>query len=332
MTAAIGAAFTVSLPTFGQLLHYSSFVPQVRSRMFWGVLVHLAMAAILWTFVVAAYRRLSKSFETSAPTFKLKAGSVMTETLIILPVFLLLMFGLAQLAVNNVAGILSRVASYEAARTAWIWWPEAQAKRAGMQNAGSGAQEAPDRVKDKVRIAVALVMTPVAPGDYASGGTGLGPVTVGNIQMSEDAKMVQKGMAFRFWSIQQKVEQVLSGIPVGGSGGGYSIPNALDSSSFGVRALRKFEHAYAATPADQISVTEENGEIVTEVHYWHFQAMPYVGAVFGRIATNNPMTTMSPFSNADPIDPIGGRPGYYQEHAMEYSLPKQRYAPNPKIP
>jgi hypothetical protein len=81
-----------------------------------------------------------------------------------------------------------------------------------------------------------------------------------------------------------------------------------------VRAILKFTHAYNAT--EDTSINVQNGEVTVEYSYWHQQAFPYVGKVFGQRASENPLN-----SDRGHVD---GRAGYFVEYAGNYTLPQQR--------
>ena len=74
----------------------------------------------------------------------------MTETLIVIPVYILVMLGTMQLSQNMMAGLLTTLSAFEAGRTAAVWIPEAESGRNGVSD---------DLVNDKVRIAAATVVT-----------------------------------------------------------------------------------------------------------------------------------------------------------------------------
>jgi hypothetical protein len=221
----------------------------------------------------------------------------LTETLIVFPLFLLLTFGLAQLALNNVAGILSRVAQYEAARAAWVWTPEARAGRGGVQ---SGRD-----VRRRIRLTVALAMAPVASGSFTPRDAGL----------TRDARRLVRAMADRFPSARRRMRtRGVEGI----NRGGPSLTRALGTASFGIRALRKLTHAYAATRLEDIRLLEGPKTIGARFTYLHFQAMPLVGPIFGHRVSLGRGT--------------GRVEGYAQPITREYRLPRQPHDVQASVP
>lgn len=291
------------------LFGYARLAPDaVVGSMGWGLALHLGLAACVWAMGVIAWR-LWRLRRVNKPTvIRSSAGVVLTEFLVILPVYVLLMFGLAQLALNNVAGILARVAEYEAGRAAWIWHPEQEASRAGVDEA---------RMTDKIRITVALVMAPVAAADFNSGSSAAMGVAVGD-DLSQDARQVRAMMASRFPGLSGTIDAAL---PIDWGSQELSLSKGLDHSDFSARAVRKFTHAYYATDPEQIDVQVTDGKITTTFVYQHFQAMPAVGHIFGDYQGGL-------FGTGG----VGGRQGYYQKIEGAYALPIQKYKVNTAHP
>lgn len=118
MTAVIVAAGTmggVALEAFA-----ASLDPQLLDHGLVAIAAHLGLAAALWGCVYSA-ARLLLSMRRAPRTVRLSKGSVMVETLIVLPILLLLISGLSQLTLVNVAGLLSNLAGYNAGRAVWVW-------------------------------------------------------------------------------------------------------------------------------------------------------------------------------------------------------------------
>ncbi|MFW6058513.1 MAG: hypothetical protein ACOC9W_06625, partial [Persicimonas sp.] len=121
------------------------------------IAVHLGLAGCMWALAVLGFEVVTSR---RAPVKKLldaADGSVMTETLVVLPIFLLLTFGIAQLAVNNMAGLVTNTAVFQSGRTVWLWTSEAEASRRGVTM---------DKVRELARVQAAAVLTPVAPGEF----------------------------------------------------------------------------------------------------------------------------------------------------------------------
>lgn len=138
-------------------------VPTLWEMSTFAIALHFGIAACVWALAYIMFQLVRLRFEARTPkmpkTVRLSRGTVVTETLIIMPVFLLLTFGMAQLTLNNIAGILANVAAYQGARAAWVWQPEEDASDRRM-NLEDGTTE------QKCRIAVAFAMMPVAPGNF----------------------------------------------------------------------------------------------------------------------------------------------------------------------
>lgn len=274
--------------------------------------IHLGLATSLWVAFVVLFHQFSKVKEVK--TVKLReSGAVLTETIVVLPVMLLIIFGLAQVAVNNIAGMLANVAAYEGARSAWVWAPEINEGR------GDDTIDASD-VDERSKIAAALVMTPVAPGDYRQWSSG------GSTEFENVREAIFKG----------QYPIVGSSIPnIGGlisTGSGLASNNelrfskALDESTMRMRTLKKFTHSYSAV--DTASADVQNEEIVFDLTYYHYQGFPIVGVGFGeRLYTTN-----AP----------GNRPGYYLKIERRVKLPMRKCdtqwgssklcPPNPTVP
>ena len=231
-------------------------------------------------------------------------GTVLTEFLIILPVFLLLTFGMAQLAINNMAGMLANVAVYEAARAVWIWQPEVDTGRATA-----------DPV-DRARIAASQVMTPVAPGNFMVIPTGLSA----EFRASRNALMLSQ---IPFGG------SIPSGLTDLGAGAGsislqsaekdLSMSKALDTSTFLSRSLTKYTHAYLATNVEVIN----GSEIGATLTYQHNQVMPLVGIIFGK--KSGGLFGVN-------FDAPGMRSGYYATYQRSYAIKAQAWKPNITMP
>lgn len=265
--------------------------------------IYLGLAACLWAMVVIVFEVLTSRRNPVQKTLNLERGSVMTETLIILPVFLLLTFGIAQLAVNNVAGLLTNTAAFQSGRTAWLWSSEADIGRRGVNDT---------MVEELTRVQAAAVLTPVAPGEFiqdTGGGTEefkkMRGILVGSQLPSFSSDTGQAGM--------DAADVLVNGTYLTKvSGRDSSFLRAIDSTSgFRTRAARKFTFAYHATDAQIVNQGDNVGVRLT---YFHHQAFPLVGRIFG-----------------EPHTDIGSRPGFYAEITREFTMPKQ-LEPNKEMP
>jgi len=243
-------------------------VPELWEGSATRLLLHFGLSACVWAIFSLTFMMLAQSWKRRKTTvFQLQRGTVLTETIIILPVWMLLVFGLAQLSVNNIAGVLGNVAIYEAARTAWVWEGEV-GNRAGVTS---------EIVNEKVKIAAALVMTPVSPGGF-----------VGNPLLSDRPGKMRTALAMTHvplvgGAISQALPSDVQSLLGTAASLDFTIPTrnnqsvrrALDGELFIIRTVKKFTHAFHAT---KVTV---NGSSVT-LEYRHFIAMPMMGPVFGQ--------------------------------------------------
>lgn len=302
--AVVGVAFLLALlmipmSTLEWLTATHMTTPELMQRSAPAILLHLGLAACVWALLVILFKLAHRSRPLVVHSLSAR-GSVMTETLIVLPVFLLLSMGLTQLAINNIAAILANVAVHQAARTAWLWQPEAGKKRVTKEISDNDVQ-------DRARIAAALVMTPVAPGNFVSNPLGS--------QAFSKARFAQAASQLPFAGAAGHAGELLAGIgaidPTIATRGNLTLTRALDQSSFLQRSVQKFTHAYEAT---KIEVTQSDGRIGVKLTYKLHQTVPFVRNLLGS------------FGHA------GLRVGYFATYTREYSFKAQPYAPNASLP
>jgi hypothetical protein len=293
-----------------------------------GVLAALMSATLIY-MTTRSYNNMS-AHKRVRSVVKVRRGAVMTETLITLPPFFLLCFGLSQLSVNSIAQILANVAVHRAAQSVWVWDPETSSGRAGSVN-----------VADRACIGVAGVMAPVAPGDYSN-------LTTGNTDAMK----------------KQRAALVLSQIPITGVLGGVgdaalsaagvlsaiqtvtsgqtvnSMNRALDDSSFVVRSYKKFSAAYSACEVTVGSATASSGQggksvpgYKVNMKYFHYQAMPFVGRYFsGWWSLGILGAEVSLSGDAIHIQEKTGRLGHFITIKRELVWPKQAIKLNNRMP
>jgi hypothetical protein len=260
--------------------------PQFRTFLAPELLLHLGLSVCLWAFVYLlgsflwrarnpAHTRLHTSPRTS------RQGTVMTETIIALPVLLLLIFGIAQLTVNNIAGIFTNLATIQAARSAWLW------EREPCSSIECDASE-------RARIQAAAVLTPVAPGSMFIQDGGLPPAAARMLGVLVGAQDPQIGNDSGGRGMQTAA-RVSGRNPTSGS-----FSRALDRQSFTVRTIHKFTFAYHAT---DIEVSNPSGDVVrVDLTYRHHCAFPLVGRIFGEAGE------------------VAGRPGYYADFTRSFEI------------
>jgi|SRR5690554_450822 len=279
---------------------FDAIVSSAQQTGFFGLIwvdlaLYMGLAACLWAMVVILFEVVTSRRAPVQKTLRLRRGSVMTETLIIMPVFLLLTFGIAQLAINNVAGLLANTAAFQAGRTAWLWTSEADVQRSGVTS---------EMVRELTRVQAAAVLTPVAPGEFVQDASG------GSQQFKQMRGILIGSQLFSFSSDTGNLGMNQANLLMAGdnmlsfSGRDSSFSRALDNSSWKQRTARKFTFAYHAT---EVNIVENGGEVGVKLTYLHHQAFPLVGRIFG-----------------DPHFNIGARKGFYAEIKREFTLPKQR--------
>lgn len=305
------------------VVRVSALTPALREHSIEQFGLLLALAACVWALLVIGYR-LGREQLSGPKRVRLSRsrGSVITETLILMPIFFLLIFGLAQLSINLVGGILANIAGYQASRTAWLWQPEESAGRMGTS---SGEAQV------RARIAAGLVMAPIAPADYLSAGSAAGELSG---SFPDQAKAMRKGLSLT--NAVLNGASSATGADLGGLGGLADIAigvqsygtrtdltfySALGESSFRVRGLRKFTRAFLCS---QVSIVEEDGKIGASLTYHHYQGMPYVG----KIMAGNGFLRLPDMPSSE----NGNKMGYYIKYKRKYMFQAQQAKPNPNPP
>ncbi|GEM_PF-2816674 len=235
---------------------------QIRSQILEPFFILLALSATLWIgimFIVYALKHNSR------PLARTK-GAIMTETLIVLPIFLLFTGGLAQMGMNSMAGLLTTVGAFEAGRTLAVWGPEV-----GKSRIDGVITE--DIARDQARIAVAAIVTPVARdaivdvlcqssdafNKYADGmGAALSPVL-----LTAAAAPAALGAQTKIWSFS----------------------SAFGNKTFLMRGNAKLKSAYCSVSIDvdfsTIPTSGKQGAVFTvEVAYKHRPVFAYVQRIF----------------------------------------------------
>lgn len=268
------------------------------------VLIHVGLSACVWAMIALTWTVVTAKRE-KARAVKLTRGTVITELLIILPVWMVLSMGLMQLCITNIAGILTNLATFQAARTVWVWHGESTSGRSGAGYA---------TVMSKAHVQAAMSLAPVAPGDYFHD-----PFFF----VSNDLKAARAGMLAQQLPLLTEDQgqlgyplayalelEDLDGLLKFGDKKGLSLTRSLDSTSFRLRSVRKLTWAYHATTVVPITLGPASGALVV---YRHQIAMPLVPQFFGELGM------------------VMGRTGYYRTIVREFSYVAQRPA-NPDYP
>jgi hypothetical protein len=129
----------------------ASLDPQMIGHGVRGIATQLGIAGAFWALFYLSGQSLLRRREAPRAV-RIGRGTTMVETLVVLPVLLLLISGLSQLTMLNVASLLSNLAGYNAGRAVWVW--DAQ---------GVSDSECEQRAID----AAAHAVTPSVPDDFA---------------------------------------------------------------------------------------------------------------------------------------------------------------------
>lgn len=238
---------------------------QMQAYILKDVAVLVALSTVGWAVIFWGFTRIRDGIRRRQTLIIQKAvGTVITETLIVLPVFLLLTFGLAQMGVNSMAGLLTTVGTFQAARTAAVWAPEQ-----GMSRTEAGIVVDEDTVRDRARIAAAAVIAPVAP--MSAGAIACGPSGALNDMM--------QGMVAAGLSPAAAPERI------------GTFTEALSEARFSQRGPTKLLAAYCSTEVEISgdirtgASSTSQGQFSTRVTYRHKMVFPLVGAAFGGTLT-----------------------------------------------
>ncbi|TXD34677.1 hypothetical protein FRC96_13780 [Lujinxingia vulgaris] len=299
MVALVGLVWVVGPGHLRALLEVELAQGWAASRWLGPVAGHLALSALVWATLVVAGRALQGfGARQRSPRLVRARGAVATETLIVMPVLLLLVFGLAQLAVVNIAGMLANYAAVQAGRAVWVWHPETQPLN--DQSARRGVTDA--MVIDHARAQAAAALAPVAPGDHQMSG-GEGSAVLERMRGMMMASQVESPPNDSGRMVQEAGFDAATNEDA-------AFWRALDGSSFPERTSRKITFAYLATEVEVVTRGEDVGASLT---YQHYVAFPLVGAIFGEQSS------------------VGGRSGNFSTITREFLLPAQ-VQPNAETP
>lgn len=241
------------------------------------------LSACLWAFMYLGYLWIRESMRVRKTVALVKTrGTIIVETLIVFPVFLLFTFGLAQMAVNSMAGLLGTLATYQAARTIAVWGPEV-----GNNRAGSAVTRAV--VIEKARTAAAGVMAPIAPTLPSEFATCDARNKTVNDMLSS---MVGAGV-----------------VPTGAPAPVESFVGALDKTTFGTRGWYKLQIAFCRSEVNyqgQIitdGTSRARNQFTTNFQYQHRTAFPLMRPVFGVYSTIERTYELTQQISPNPVRP-----------------------------
>ena len=264
-----------------------------------GLAKHLGLCALVWATFYMGAGRLRSLWSAGAAPIKLGArplGSVLTETLIVLPVALILIMGIAQLTLVNIAATLADLAVIQSARTAWIWMPEAVEGRFNVDRS---------LVRQKARVAAAAVLAPSASSDFGGFRKDSDPDYTRTFQKTMGAiygAQIEGGGGNDVGAYSQtRAEQKLTpGQDMEGEN--FSFFMAFDATSFEERSARKFFNSWAHT---EIKLVENHSNVGVRMTHHFIVLMPLVAGIFGEHKQ------------------INGKYGYFLTFEREYTLRKQ---------
>lgn len=268
----------------------------------------LAVSGLVWGTLYGGARWMMREGEVVTRKGRVvrvarERGTVITETLIIIPVYLSVMLGSMQLAQNAIAGLMTTLAAFQAGRSAAVWVPET---RNGVND---------EVIKDKVRSAAAAVVAPVVPVNFNTRCT---PANNSPTMQKMLAGMATAGHV-------NTPDASLAFARLSGADKYLNVAEGFDNLQMSLRGSAKLRFAYCAVDleGDVPGGSATNGyEVVTQggvamvrttITYYHQATMPVVARIFG-----DPKT-------------IGERPGYYKPITRTYTTPLH-LEPNPVSP
>lgn len=223
------------------------------------VWIHLGLSACVWAMVAIIYQLLvGAAKEDRKPRLVKARGTVILETILVFPVFLLVTLGLMQLTLVNSAGLLTNLASFQGARAAAVWYPEAERERNDADM---------DVVHQKTRLAAASAVAPLAPVDFTYDGCG-----------QEDNPSFEARI--EMLAAQGQDTDTAAGARGDGDRPSLSLARAFDHNAFSERGQRKLTFAYCATDVD-ISLNESDETVEVVVQYQQQMAVPIAEVIFG---------------------------------------------------
>lgn len=231
--------------------------PAVRAQSWGNLFLHVCLAATVWGLVFVSYRWLRTLSRSQVHRIAKSRGQAMIETLIALPLILLLIFGLSQMTLNNVAGMFSNVAAFQAARAAWIWYGEP-----------CESCDVRERAEEMGRIQGAAVLVPVASNQVGADDPSLEFFRMRGLLVGSQLARVGEDLG-------------AAGMDVAGRAGRddtVSLAAAMGHRPFIHRTAVQFTSAYGST---NVSVSENGDFLRVSFLYRHHNSMPLVAAIFG---------------------------------------------------
>lgn len=234
--------------------------------------IHLGLAACAWALVVWSFHHFRSKFrERRENTAVGRRGNVMVETLAVIVPFLLLVSGLAQLSLRNVAGILADLAVYQGTRTAWVWQAEGNLDR-------NPADVTIDRqfIRRRARLASAAVLAPTAPSSFEV--PAAGPPPLQRMRGTMYATFAGTTGINNSATHQTDATDSLGGGTQASRGANQTFARALDTETFRERAARKLTFAYLALDDYTVHLGDP---VAVEFTYRFNVVFPWFAYIFG---------------------------------------------------
>ena len=262
--------------------------------------IHLLLSALVWTLLYLGAGGLLSNRKNEVRLLSRQRGTAITETIIVMPVLLLIILGVSQLAVNNLANMLLNYGTTQAARTAWVWAPEVDPLVGSPRMGVTSGQ-----VEEMARLQVAAAMTPVAPSNFAAGRSG------DSLQFEKmRATLLASQMANPPNDSGREALSDAEGMDSFETADALTFVRALDGSNYAERTVRKFSSAYMAV---QLDVINSGSQVGVELTYHHQITFPLVGPIFGESSS------------------LGGAPGYYMSIERDAYF-RSQVRPNAELP
>ncbi len=233
---------------------------QVSAQILTPLVITLGLSTVIWGVGAVALSSLNRP---QVRTLKRARGSAMVETLIVLPVFFLLTSGLAQMGINSMAGLLTTVGAFQAARTIAVWGPEIGNQRI------SGVT--PEDVLIRARLAVAVIVAPVA------------RANTDDVDLCQELDPDHPLNAF----LDGMQHTGMNTNPVGTS---LEVRSFMESfggtQTFAERGPAKLKSAYCAVTVEPSSLNgipnsgTDGGDFLAAISYDHKPVFPLVGHIF----------------------------------------------------
>lgn len=271
---------------------------EFRAFAAFDLLIQFGLSVCAWALLYIGFLLIREGWRqrSAERVLKVTRGTAMIETIIVLPAFLIISLGTMQLAINNIAAVLTNLATFQAARTVFVWAGEMQGDRRGASYA---------TLMSKARLQAAQALAPVAPGDYFRNPLILSPTfyqaRAGMLGQQLPLAAADQGAIAMPLTFLADLED-LDGALMSAEKKNLSLTRSLDRTSFRVRSVRKLTWAYNATQVIPFAAIGRSGVVVI---YAHNIAMPMMTQVFGSQAT------------------VAGRTGYYMHITRQFNYGSQ---------